>query len=208
VGIAPEHIHRIFDPYFTTKPRGPERGSGLGLSIVYSIVKKHGGFVAVESNVEVETAFSIYLPVSMTRVEPSQRRSCEPNRSLERILVMDDEDIVREVIGKQLAHLGYQAVLVRDGAEALLAYQEAMEAGEPFAGVIMDLTIPGGMGGRETIPRLIALDPHARAILSSGYSNDPIMQDYSAYEFCGMVAKPYKIHELREVLQVGLKEGD
>jgi two-component system, cell cycle sensor histidine kinase and response regulator CckA len=201
VGIAEEHLSRIFDPYFTTKPRGTEKGSGLGLSIVHSIVRKHGGFIVAESREREGSTLIFYLPASGS--EPRQAQSEEtllaPRR--ERILVMDDEDSVRETIVVQLNHLGYDAVPVSDGTEALAAYQEAMESGQTFGAVIMDLTIPGGMGGKETIRRLLTLEPKARAIISSGYANDPIMRDFSAYGFRGAVEKPFQIQRLGEVLR-------
>ena len=117
------------------------------------------------------------------------------------ILVMDDESIVRDVIAKQLTHLGYRAVLASNGVEALAVYQESLEMGRPFAAVIMDLTIPGGMGGVETIRRLLALDPRAKAIISSGYCNDPVMQNYKDYGFRGVVPKPYKLQDLKKTLE-------
>jgi two-component system cell cycle sensor histidine kinase/response regulator CckA len=206
VGIADHYISRIFDPYFTTKPRGPEKGSGLGLSIVYSIVRRHDGLIVVESKIGEGSTFIVYLPASVAKTVEGQSAKAVSTPHRDRILVMDDEDSVRDVIATQLAHLGYEAVLVKNGAEALAAYQVALENGQPFAVVIMDLTIPGGMGGQETMRHLLAVDPKTKAILSSGYSNDPIMQNFTAYGFRGVVAKPYRIQQLREVLQSVLKQ--
>ncbi|HAA05024.1 MAG TPA: hypothetical protein DCE18_16885 [Syntrophobacteraceae bacterium] len=206
VGIAQEHIHHIYDPYFTTKPMGSEKGSGLGLSIVYSIVKKHEGFIVVDSKLNKGTAVIIHLPALAPGGETRTGKQPDARVSAKRILVMDDEETVRDVIAKLLAHLGYQAVLVSNGSDALAAYQESFAIGSPFAAVIMDLTIPGGMGGLETIRRLLALDPGAKAIISSGYCNDPVMQNYGAYGFQGVVAKPYKLQELRRALKKILGE--
>ena len=200
VGIAPEHLSKIFDPYFTTK----QAGSGLGLATAYSIITNHGGCITVDSQVDRGTVFSIYLPASEKEVSQGKDHDRELGAGRGRVLVMDDEAMVREVVGGMLRHIGYDVELASDGAAALALYQKARRAGRPFDVVIMDLTIPGGMGGREAIRKMLEADPCAKVIVSSGYSNDPILSRFSDYGFKGMVAKPYEIEELartvREVL--------
>jgi len=191
-GILPGHLRKIFDPYFTTK----QKGSGLGLAICYSIVKKHDGHISVESVLGSGTTFSIYLPASSK--EPARKKDSreEPIRGEGKILVMDDEAIVRDVTGRILKHLGYDVEFAGDGSEAIELYRKAKESGKPFDLVIMDLTVPGGMGGKEAIHWLIEIDPDVRAIVSSGYSDNLVMSDFRQYGFKGVVAKPYKIQQL------------
>jgi signal transduction histidine kinase/ActR/RegA family two-component response regulator len=195
VGLAPEHLGRIFDPYFTTKPNG----SGLGLTTSYAIVKKHQGHVGVESDPGRGTTFTVYLPASQERAaEPAPREG--PAQGKGRVLLMDDEDAVRRVTGKMLERLGYDVELAKDGGEALAAYAAAMDSGRRFDVVVMDLTVPGGMGGKETMRRLAALDPLARGIVSSGYSTDPVMADFRAHGFCCVLTKPYSVEDLGKAL--------
>jgi PAS domain S-box-containing protein len=210
-GIPEEHLSRIFDPYFSTK----EQGSGLGLAIAHSVIAKHGGRIAVESRVGIGTAFLIDLPAARPRPgasvpealadagrETAPARTGEaPGRGKARILVMDDERPVKEVLGAILGHFGYEPDFARDGLEALEIYRAARDSGRPFDAVILDLTIPGGMGGKETIRRLLEIDPEVRAIVASGYSDDPVMADYRRYGFRGVVPKPFRFEELREVLE-------
>ena len=179
-GIPDEYLSKIFDPYFTTK----QKGSGLGLAVCYSIIKSHRGHIRVESTLGVGTTFHIYLPV----FEGNQykRKSVERgtfSASGRRVLVMDDEDSVREVIGDVLTSYGYIADFARDGEEALSRYHD-----NTYDVVILDLTIPGGMGGKETMKELLIIDPHAKVIVSSGYSSDPIMSDYKQYGFRDVIA--------------------
>jgi PAS domain S-box-containing protein len=195
-GIPEEHLDKIFDPYFTTK----ETGSGLGLTTTYSIIKKHDGYVTVKSKVNVGTTFSLYLPASEKKAESVRKIQQEPLPGHGKILVMDDEEIVRDAAGSMLRELGYDAAFARDGAEAIELFRKTVEAGGRFDAVIMDLTIPGGMGGREAVTRLLALDPALKVIASSGYSNDPIMADYKKYGFSAIVPKPYEIEDLRKAL--------
>ena len=195
-GIDPEYLAKIFDPYFTTK----QTGSGLGLATSYSIIKKHDGLLTVESALGAGTSFYIYLPASNRPVAEPPRAREEPLRGTGRVLVMDDEPLIRELAKAMLEHLGYEAEQARDGGEAIRLYCQAKENGRPFDAVIMDLTIPGGMGGKEAITKLRALDPEVRAIVSSGYSSDPVMANYGAYGFRGVMGKPYKVGELAKVL--------
>jgi PAS domain S-box-containing protein len=198
VGIAKQHLQRIFDPYFTTK----QKGSGLGLSTAYSIIKNHSGHIAVGSKLGVGTTFHIYLPVSEKPV-PVEEQAVAETLVLDegRILVMDDEEDIRELLGSVLGEVGYEVEFTREGAEAIEQYVEAKDSGQPFDAVILDLTVPGGVGGKEVIEKLLEIDPEVKAIVSSGYSTDPIMADFRKYGFRGVIAKPYKIGELKEIVR-------
>lgn len=199
IGIAADKIDRIFDPYYTTK----EQGSGLGLAISYAIVSKHGGHITVDSVPGAGTIFYLYLPAAEARnarrTNLVQRPSQGPIGS-GRLLLMDDESMIRKVVGSMLERLGYKVVFADDGREALKLYTKNMGTERAFDAVILDLTIPGGMGGEETIKELKQLDPDVRAIVSSGYADHPIMADYEDYGFCAVVAKPFRVDELAGVL--------
>ena len=203
-GIAPENLARIFDPYFTTKTAG----TGLGLATSYSIIKKHGGLIRVESEPGVGTAFTMYLPAS-TRKTPVPKSGVDPQPAMKtqtaargaRILFMDDETILQELVATMLEHLGYEVVCASCGEEAIRRYTEALQAGRQFDVVIVDLTVPGGMGGHEAVRRLRELDPAVRAVVSSGYSNDPLMADYQRHGFSGAIAKPYQMAGLDRALR-------
>ena len=203
IGIAEEHIDKIFDPYFTTK----QKGSGLGLATSYSIVKNHGGQITVHSRQGQGASVSVYLPASAHHPIPLEIPAERAGLETGRVLVMDDEDIIRELLQQVLTHLGYDTVPARDGAEALDLFKKARDIGMPFDAVILDLTIPGGMGGKEVINKLIEIDPGVRAIVSSGYSNDPVMADYRRHGFMGVMIKPYKGSELRKALLDVLRKG-
>ena len=197
IGIPEEHLQKIFDPYFSTK----QKGSGLGLATVYSIINSHDGHIKVESKVGVGTTFHIYIPAS-ENLPPAETLQIEtPKGGSGKILVMDDEEVIREVASEILGHLGYSVVVCCDGIETIEEYQKAKEKGEPFAAVIMDLTVPGGMGGKETMKRLLEIDSEVVGIVSSGYCNDPILAHYREYGFSGVVAKPYNMEELGKALQ-------
>ncbi len=195
-GIPPDVLQRVFDPFFSTK----ETGSGLGLATSYSIVKNHGGHVAVQSEVGVGTRFDIYLPVS-EEVPGSPVGSLDlPSLTGGRVLVMDDDAMIRDTLAQLLPRLGYDVAFAEDGEEAVRRYDAAMSDGEPFDAVLVDLTIPGGLGGADTIGLLRKLDPDVRAVVSSGYSDDPILADHASHGFAGVILKPYKAAELARVL--------
>ncbi len=196
IGIPKEHLDKIFDPFFTTKPNG----SGLGLAVVYFIIKNHDGYITVESEPGEGTTFYIYLPASQENLSISEEGPETIIKGKGRILVMDDEEIVREVLGELLKQLGYEPAFAANGEEAIAMYKKAKEEGKPFNMVIMDLVIPGGMGGKETIEELIKIDPEVKAIASSGYSDDPIMTNYQKYGFKGVIAKPYTLADLSKIL--------
>jgi PAS domain S-box-containing protein len=197
-GIPKDHLHRIFDPFFTTKVKG----SGLGLSTAYAIIRKHGGLLTVDTEIGTGSTFHVYLPVSEKSIstDGDDKQEDAVVQGEGRILLMDDEEFVREIANELLIHLGYEVDLAKDGTEAIDLYKKAMDSGNPYDVVIMDLTIPGGMGGKEAIIELKKVDPNIKAIVSSGYANDPILADYRKYGFAGMVPKPYKIEELSKVL--------
>ena len=195
-GISPENLTRIFDPYFSTKVKG----SGLGLAAAYSIIKGHGGYLAVDSKMGVGSTFIFYLPASDKTVQPQEEPAEELVPGQGRILVMDDEEMILDFLQQMLSRIGYEVECARDGHEAIALYEEAKRSGRNFAAVIMDLTIPGGMGGKEAIKFLLELDPHCTAIVSSGYSDDPIMADFQKFGFSGAIAKPYKLSELAKIL--------
>lgn len=195
-GIPAEYIKKIFDPYFTTKPKG----SGLGLSTSYSIIKNHGGYLSVESESGKGSSFYIFLPASKFTAPLKEDEEKTELAGRGKILVMDDEEDIRKSLGKILANFGYEVDFAEGGTEAIELYKKSKESGRHFDAVIMDLTVPGGMGGLEAIRRLIEIDPEVRAIVSSGYSSDPVMANFREYGFKGVIAKPYKVGELGKVI--------
>ncbi|MFZ2444976.1 MAG: PAS domain S-box protein [Syntrophobacteraceae bacterium] len=195
-GIPKENLSKVFDPYFTTKAAG----NGLGLASSYSIVKKHGGHIAVQSELGAGTTFQIHLPASSRPLQTTRHSEARVVTGRGRVLVMDDEEAIRELLQCTLKELNYEVELAADGSEAVRLYGQCKQAGSPIDLVIMDLTIPGGMGGKEAIGKLIEIDPHVKAIVSSGYSNDPIMSEYGRYGFSGVVLKPYRISELSRII--------
>ena len=201
-GIPQEIIGKIFDPYFTTK----DDGSGLGLAICHSIIKKHHGTITVTSEPGRGTVFTISLPKSQNQEVDRQLEL--PGHSFSRckakILVMDDDEMILELSKQMLEYLGHEVVTALDGASALKEYENAMREQGRFDHVIMDLTIPGGMGGEKAVRQLLKLDPEARAIVSSGYSNDKVMSDYMNHGFKGVIVKPYQMEDLDKAIQKAL----
>ena len=191
VGIAQKHLLNIFDPYFTTK----QEGSGFGLATAYSIIKKHDGHITVESQLGIGTTFHIYLPASDKAIPEKEKVKVIKGQG--RILVMDDEAALRKVVGRMLAMLGYEAEFAQDGAEAIRMVKEAEK---PYDAVILDLTVPGGMGGKEAINKLLEIDPEVKAIVSSGYSDDPVLANFQEYGFKGIMPKPFQSQLLSKVI--------
>jgi len=172
------------------------------------MVNKHHGHIAVESKPGVGTTFTVYLPAVEQQATPQPKEDRRLLVGTGKVLVMDDEEMVREVLGRLLSSLGYEAEFARDGGEAIAMFVQAHGSGQAFAGVILDLTVPGAMGGKETMARLLEIDPQVKAIVSSGYSDDPIMADFQKYGFSGVIAKPYRISELGKILnQVIMKKA-
>jgi len=204
-GMPDEVRKKIFDPYFTTKTCG----MGLGLASVHSIINRHGGYIDVCSKVGEGTIFTLFLPstgkTSIGGTEICDRIEQSETLAGISILVMDDEELIRELAAEMLGHLGYEVTTCASGEEAVRKYRMAKEQNRPFSLVIMDLTIPGGMGGRECAADILAIDPCARLIASSGYSNDPVMADFYNYGFCGSIVKPYSLNDLTRVLLCSLE---
>lgn len=198
-GIRPEHLTRIFDPYFTTK----SEGSGLGLATVYAVVRKHGGYIEVDSELGRGTRFRIWLPA--TRESVARKALTTPPfgtmTMTGRVLLMDDEAGIREMAARLLMRIGFEVETAADGAAAVELYGAAQARGRRFDLAVMDLTVPGGMGGLAAMEKLKELDPHVRAIVSSGYSSDPVMSDHHAYGFAGMIPKPYRITDFAKVIR-------
>jgi two-component system, cell cycle sensor histidine kinase and response regulator CckA len=202
VGIPKEHLDKIFDPYFSTKEMGVSKGMGLGLATAYAIVKSHGGHVAFDSSPDVGTTVNIYLPAQRQPLQYDGTNLAKNSKLLmKRVLVMDDEEMLRNLTEKMLERLGYTVETVEDGLKAVEVYKKQMDSSEPFDAVILDLTIKGGMGGEGTIFELRKIDPDVKAIVSSGYFNDPVMAHFERYGFKGALAKPYNKDDLERVLK-------
>ncbi|NVN90061.1 MAG: response regulator [Desulfuromonadales bacterium] len=196
-GISQQDLPKIFDPYFTTK----EQGKGLGLASCHSIIRKHGGKIRATSTLGTGSIFQISLPASQNISEPAPSCSAEIFRGSEKILVMDDEKIIRDVVQAILENFGYEVECVENGTDAAKLYQKRREQNAPFSAVILDLSIPGGIGGKETIEMLLKIDPNVKAIVSSGYSSDPVMANYRDYGFSAVLRKPYLPQELCRVIR-------
>jgi len=196
VGIPKENLGRIFDPFFTTK----EKGNGLGLSSALSIVRKHGGHLEMESEIGKGSSFRVYLPASRMTEEAREEVGEPAGGGDGSVLLMDDDEDILDVVGEILRTTGYRVEIARKGEEAIKMYRDAMENGRAFDVVIMDLTIRGGMGGKDAIAELIKIDPGVKAIVSSGYSNDPVMADFRRFGFVGVLQKPYSLAYLAKAI--------
>ncbi len=199
-GIKPEHIEKIFDAFFTTK----KHGTGLGLATVLSIVRKHGGQLALDTQVGVGTAFTVYLPKADKPVEVQARKAASLRFGTGRVLFMDDDAKISALTATMLQSLDYKYDLAKNGDEAITFYKRYMNIGRPYDAVIMDLTVIGGMGGEECFKALKELDPEVRAIVSSGYDNDDMARKYLDMGFCGYLTKPYRVTDLGKVLKTVL----
>lgn len=195
-GIPANLIDKIFDPYFSTK----KTGSGLGLAVCHSIITKHNGYIDVKSSPNEGTTFTIILPASshskQERIATTEKITKVPNA---KILIMDDEKAIRNVVSAMLCHLGHDVVVAQDGEEAIRLFGEALNSAAPIDITIMDLTIPGGMGGEDAVKEILKMNPEAKVIASSGYSTDPIMANYKQYGFCAAIVKPYQLNDLMKV---------
>ncbi len=204
-GIPSTEMDHIFEPYFTTK----QDHAGMGLAVAYSIVKAHGGHISIDSDVERGTMVHIHLP-SMKPDKPSDKMAKKPavRKNQLKILVMDDEQMIRELATEMLDVLGHKPKSVYGGEEALQQYAGAMASGDPYDLVIMDLTIPNGMGGKEAIVEILKIDPNARVIVSSGYSNDPVMSDFRKFGFSYVMPKPYKMKDFELAIENAMADGN
>jgi CheY-like chemotaxis protein len=207
-GIPDNILERIFDPYFTTK----QTGSGLGLAVAHSIIEGHGGHIIVQSVPGEGTTFNIYIPADLTPADKEEADNVssigEQAQKTFRILLMDDEAMLRRVGSRMIESCGCQVETASDGEEAVRIYSEAARAGRRFDAVIMDLTVPGGMGGEEALKELLKLDPEARVIVTSGYSADQVLSDYRKHGFSGCLAKPFKMDELKQEIMRVVKKGN
>ncbi|MEP7015051.1 MAG: CHASE3 domain-containing protein [Verrucomicrobiota bacterium] len=198
VGIPEAYVKRIFDPYFTTKPKG----NGLGLATSYSIVKSHNGLITVDSTVHVGSTFNVYLPAALNQELPVEQAPVftQAMTGSGSVLVVDDEEAIRALVEFTLTRLGYQVSQAATALEGVNIYRQRFEAGERFEAVILDLTLPGGMGGKEALKKLIEIDPTVNAIVSSGYATDATMSRYQDFGFRGVIAKPYEAAELGKIV--------
>lgn len=200
-GISEDVLPRIFDPYFSTKVMGSQKGMGLGLAVVYSIARKHGGGVTVESTPRHGTIFHVFLPLPLPAVVSKAPEVQTRTAPKGKILFMDDEKIIRDIAEQIIGALGYEAVLARNGLEVIDLYNKEQDSGGRFQVVILDLSVRRGMGGRETMERLLRLDPRVKALISSGYTNDPIIARHREFGFAGAITKPYRARDLKELLE-------
>ena len=195
-GISSDDLPKIFDPYFTTKPEC----HGLGLTSTYAIIQKHNGHVTVNSTLGQGTCLTLYFPASPDSAVDEPWTPLVRRKGAGKILVMDDEESIRLLASEMLRACGYYFEMAKNGEEALSLYQEAQKVDQPFSAVILDLTVPGGLGGRETMDQLLKIDPNVKAVVTSGYSNDPIMAKYRAFGFQAVMRKPYTLLELSDVM--------
>lgn len=203
IGIPANVLDKIFDPYFSTK----QKGNGLGLAITHSIISKHGGHISVQSPPGAGTTFTIYLPASTESSIPLKKKEeAKLIAKKSRIMIMDDEEMVRNITQAMLRQMGHDVVLVEDGTEALRLYKETIGSETPIDLIIMDLTIPGGMGGKAAAQEILTVDKRAKIIVSSGYSNDPVMANFKDYGFCAAIAKPYQLPELTKTISKSLNQ--
>jgi len=196
LGIAEEAISHIFDPFFTTK----EMGHGLGLATCYSIIKRHGGCIDVDSTVGVGTAFTVYLPAVLSRVSDLQKSHRVIHSGCGTVLVMDDEEMMRGTISGMLKHSGYLPLCTCDGKETIAQFNEEITVGRTIAALILDLTVPNGMGGVATVAEIRKIDPLVPVFVASGYADDPVMTNPTAYGFTASIAKPFGKDDLAEML--------
>jgi len=210
VGMSQEHMKKIFDPYFTTKEMSSVKGMGLGLAICYSIVKGHEGMITVESSPGAGTTFTVYIPAS--NGEKDERRPVAVKEALAtpkpNVLLIDDEQILLDVTGSMLKHIGYNVVTAKSHGDAMEHYRRAKEAQNPFSLIIMDLTMRGDEGGEIAIRRWKDNYPEVKAVISSGYSNDPVIEEYWKYGFVGAMVKPYSLVDLKSSLEKILAGND
>ena len=206
-GIPDEILPKIFDPYFSTKELGTQKGMGLVLTTAYSIIKKHGGYIFAESKIGVGTTFYVLLPAIQKEISDIIQGRQDYKSGKRNILLMDDEEMIRDTVSEMLHQLGYQVEVSQRGEEAIEKFLSAQKCGSPFDAVILDLTVRGGMGGVETMKKLKEIDPMVPGIVSSGYSDDAVMINFEKYGFIGVVVKPFNMKELADILQKVVKSS-
>jgi CheY-like chemotaxis protein len=200
-GISAIDLERVFDPYFSTK----DDGNGLGLSVCYSIMKKHDGWIEIESRPNIGTTVTLAFPAqedsgNLMAERKSDTKLGIPEKAL-KILVMDDEQGIRDLLSRMFNRMGHQCRVTDDGDSAVRAYRDSMGTADAFDVVMLDLTVKGGKGGREAVAEILEYDPKAVCIASSGYSEDPVLSDFSEFGFSGVLKKPYGVRALKEALE-------
>ena len=208
-GIPEDILPKIFDPFFSTHERSNQKGMGLGLASAYAIIQQHGGCITVDSDLGKGSTFKVYLPSFESKevfenpmTEKGEEKKIVNGKRTGKILIMDDEDEICTLTSLMLKRIHFTSTCVENGKQAIEKYKEALDNGEPFDAVILDLTIKGGMGGVETLKRLYKLDPNITAIITSGYFDDPVLSDYHKYGFSDVLIKPYLIEDLERVLSI------
>ncbi len=199
-GLSEDQLTHVFDPYFFTS----DGMGGLGLAAAYSIIRHHSGVIIASSDAGNGTTFDVYLPVFSKEVSPAASGPVSLVRDTGKVLVMDDQEPVLDVASQMLSRTGYETIAVNDGAEAVAAYGEALDSDRPFDVVILDINVVGGMGGKQALEELLEIDPNVKAIVSSGYADDPIMADFGRYGFSGVISKPYHYGDLVRVVRAVL----
>ena len=206
-GITKEVQSKIFDPYFSTKQRGNQKGIGLGLTICHAVMQRHGGAIEVESEPGAGTTFRLLLPASRKPVPEEKAPAPASLPRPGRILVMEDNEGVRALVGSSLQRMGHEVELVEDGEAAVEAYGRAQSLGSPFDLVILNLTVRAGVGGREAFQSLLKIDPDVKAIVMSGHADDPVILEPERHGFKGVLAKPFETARLRDILARVLGPG-
>jgi len=199
IGIPKEHMSKIFDPYFTTKKTSAQKGLGLGLAVCYSVLKKHDGHITVKSQPEKSTSFVVYLPARADLAKEKEVKKTSSTGTV-RVLIMDDEHNIREIERAYLERMGYEVTEVKDGREAIDTYKKALDSRNPFKLVMLDLTVRQGLGGKLAMEQLLKIDPSIRAIIASGYVDDPVIENYADYGFQGALKKPFKGEEMKSLM--------
>jgi CheY-like chemotaxis protein len=200
VGIPKEYLDKIFDPYFSTKYRGSQKGMGFGLTIAHSVVGRHKGRIMAESEPGGGTRIIILIPASKAQDSPQHSWTGSTKALRKKVLLMDDEEALADLAKTMLEHLGCEVAIALNGEQAIDMYAEALEAGRDYDVLILDLTVKGGLGAKDTIPKLLYLNPNVKAIVSSGYSGDPVISEFSTFGFMDTLSKPYDLEQLKTVL--------
>jgi two-component system cell cycle sensor histidine kinase/response regulator CckA len=206
VGIPEAHLSKVFDPYFTTKGMGAQKGMGLGLSVCYSVLKKHDGHITVKSQPGKGSSFVLYLPAQTDMAKEKEVKKLLSPGTV-RVLIMDDEPHILEIERIYLERMGYEVTDARDGQEAIDAYRNAIQSGTPFDLVLLDLTVRQGLGGQAAMERMLKIDPSIKAIIASGFVDDPVIENFANYGFQGALKKPFKREEMKSLVEKILRQA-